>query len=663
MSDDVVISMPCDLQMVFRRIATTKADAKDGNVGFFAGSSEASSQSAQGKRQAMVNGSFHDDEGFYFLMAKYELTQAQYEALSEHGCKHLKNARAEDIKWRLPAVNISKNEFEQAAYRFTKFLAKSKDFTEYKQKKIMPSVRLPFDDEWEFAARGGLKGINEEGKIGDDPNSEDLALYAHFLRAAVDPGPSAIGTLKPNALGLFDMLGNVQEMMGGSYAPTAGGRIMGGGGGFSVRGGSYRSPKSEVKVYTRMERQIINPSTGEDNRSNDTGARFVISLAINQSLDQVKALNASADSLANEFSADENIQDGSKGSDTESLLKNPLLITLLAVLAGSMIVFCILLALNLKRRAGLRDGIADQALDKDNFAESGPSNKAHEISKKIHVAAHGSEKAEDRIPQAKVASPKKEMKEKAVSEDKAAAAETELRVEKTELKDISSVDTAGEECGSEKNSAEGGVASEAKSADLQEIHQQEKIANPEALQIVPAKEEGGLAEEKATVKDAATDAGKEQESDHFKAESLSEQSSHKEQTNDQGNNASYKAVLKKAFAQTAESTEPEVQKANSAPNADHSFYKKEAVAPEEQVNCSFAFQAAPPAEGVATAEEKQKKSGRKGLNADLYEKFRRFDNKASDNFSAAYKAAKTEETRKSNAKILKKLRALEKKGN
>ena len=148
MSDDVVISMPCDLQMVFRRIATTKADAKDGNVGFFAGSSEASSQSAQGKRQAMVNGSFHDDEGFYFLMAKYELTQAQYEALSEHGCELLKNAKAEDIKWRLPAVNISKNEFEQAAYRFTKFLAKSKDFAEYKQKKIMPSVRLHFDDEW-----------------------------------------------------------------------------------------------------------------------------------------------------------------------------------------------------------------------------------------------------------------------------------------------------------------------------------------------------------------------------------------------------------------------------------------------------------------------------------------------------------------------------------
>lgn len=96
----------------------------------------------------------------------------------------------------------------------------------------MPSVRLPFDDEWEFAARGGLKGINEDGKNGDDPNSEDLAQYAHFLRAAVDPGPSAIGTLKPNALDLFDMLGNVQEMMGGSYAPTTGGRIMGGGGGF-----------------------------------------------------------------------------------------------------------------------------------------------------------------------------------------------------------------------------------------------------------------------------------------------------------------------------------------------------------------------------------------------------------------------------------------------
>ena len=80
----------------------------------------------------------------------------------------------------------------------------------------LPSLDLPTDAEWEFACRAGTAGNRYDGSS-DWP--DDIAwtknnsyCYASGTWVGTWYKPNEVGLLKPNAFGLYDMIGNVKEM-------------------------------------------------------------------------------------------------------------------------------------------------------------------------------------------------------------------------------------------------------------------------------------------------------------------------------------------------------------------------------------------------------------------------------------------------------------------
>lgn len=129
------------------------------------------------------------DKAYY--IAKFEVTQAQWTRVMGSNPSVFTASKVSDDVDKHPVENVTWRDVQQ----FVKKLNKLDKAHTY---------RLPTEFEWEYAARAG--------------NKNDIA-WKDIFETAVLSGKttSAVGSKKPNAWGIYDMLGNVWEWVADVY--------------------------------------------------------------------------------------------------------------------------------------------------------------------------------------------------------------------------------------------------------------------------------------------------------------------------------------------------------------------------------------------------------------------------------------------------------------
>ena len=143
-----------------------------------------------------------------FFIGETEVTQKLWFAVMGNNPSYF-----QDDEGYRPVENVSWNDAQE-------FVKKLNEITGQQ-------FRLPFEAEWEYAARGGNKSTNK--KYAGSDNLDEVAWY---YKSGVQVTTHPVATKKSNELGIYDLSGNVYEFCCDSwesdsvfFCPIRGGSI------------------------------------------------------------------------------------------------------------------------------------------------------------------------------------------------------------------------------------------------------------------------------------------------------------------------------------------------------------------------------------------------------------------------------------------------------
>jgi formylglycine-generating enzyme required for sulfatase activity len=135
-----------------------------------------------------------------FAAGKFDVTFAEWDAcVATGGCKH----KPEDHGWgrgNRPVINVS---WDDA----------TKEYLPWLNRKTGKSYRLLSEAEWEYAARAGTTTEYSWGNDVGEGNANCDRCGSQWDNKQTAP----VGSFKPNAIGLYDMHGNLWQWVADCY--------------------------------------------------------------------------------------------------------------------------------------------------------------------------------------------------------------------------------------------------------------------------------------------------------------------------------------------------------------------------------------------------------------------------------------------------------------